>query len=208
MQNVTLILGGIASCAVGVLGGIAADPTMRQPEWPDWRERYRAMASAPAWQNVGASGFWPATGYRHDLGAAGSTIYLPADLPWAAAPMPEQILPEPDDANQIDAAARRDAAAVVAAALAQTDAMASTQRVWPESMRQESGQAQFEDFAGRSAPDERIGLPESGEFAEDLPAAATGRDRIVAGDGLAPLSRRPADESDGDEPAAHAGIHR
>lgn len=208
MQNVTLILGGIASCAVGVLGGIAADPTMRQPEWPDWRQRYRAMASAPARENVGASEFRPATGYHHDLGAAGSTVYLPAVIPWAAASMSEQILPEPDDANQIDAAARRDAAAVVTAALAQTDALTSTQRVWPESMRQEIGQAQFKNFAGRNAPDERIGWPKTGEFAEDLPAAATGRDRIVAGDGLAPLSSRPADESNGDEPAASASIHR
>lgn len=38
----TLVLAGLATCAVGVAGGIAANPVMRQIVGEDWRERYRA----------------------------------------------------------------------------------------------------------------------------------------------------------------------
>lgn len=45
MRNATLITAGLATVAIGVLGGMAADPVPRVPAEADWRARYRMMAA-------------------------------------------------------------------------------------------------------------------------------------------------------------------
>lgn len=131
MRNVTLAIAGIAACTIGVVGGIAAHPTMKVPDWPDWRARYRAVDSyipAPASPEPYALA---EAGYAYDLAAADAYPRLPArpahapqagntaplrlenpvrtDPDWIVAADPPQTPDEP-----------KSGAAAVAAALAQT----------------------------------------------------------------------------------------
>jgi hypothetical protein len=124
MRNTTLAIAGIAACTMGVLGGMAAHPTLKGPALPDWRERYRAFATAapgldyPVYQVAEA-------GYRYDLAAAGAApAWREADYPAveaepAAAPLERSdwVVPAEEPVAEPDPDS---GAAVVHVSLAQT----------------------------------------------------------------------------------------
>ena len=191
---------------------MAANPTLRPPEWPDWRARYRAMVAPNDPTDATINYADGATDWHYDLAAAGASsgtepAWVPAPDYAGNVPLEWPVVPPLADAGD-GAAARRDAAAVVATALVQTAGIGSAERAGPERMRDEGRQAQFEHFVSRDAPDERIGAAEHRQFAEDLPAASAGRDRFGARDGFSDGPGRPTDDGDGDEAAPYSEIHR
>ncbi|MES2494094.1 MAG: hypothetical protein V4579_12550 [Pseudomonadota bacterium] len=86
----SLVLAAGAALGLGVLGGIAADPVMKQTAGSDWRERYRGTTVMPtAVPPDAGAGYGYGYGWRYSLVRDEAARIVDAATVWIDDPVPE-----------------------------------------------------------------------------------------------------------------------
>jgi len=158
MRTILLALAGIAACSIGALGGMAAHPILKPATLPDWRERYRALASAMTEPAEPPVYTLPISDYAYDLAAAGRHGRGDVVLPPGA--MVEPMLARLDrlieEARPVERIPADDSAgrAAVARALEQTGGIGEAAPAGAEDAETDAGRAQLPDL-----PQNGVGNP-------------------------------------------------